>query len=126
MSVFRGQSETFGGAGFATRALPMHHNSAGAVVGQQASRRRKLASRIDDDANRIGTGDATNRQLGIVGQRATNSNYDGIDERAQPMQMGETAGAIDVTRSTGRRGDAAVERLTDLAHDDELIDLAGS
>jgi hypothetical protein len=40
--------------------------------------------------------------------------------------MGETGGSVDVTRTAGRRGDAPVERLTDLTHDDESIDLAGA
>jgi glycosyltransferase 2 family protein len=82
ISVFRGQGENLDAGYLATRALSSHDNSARAVIGQHASRRCNFALRIDDDAHRIGTGDATNGQLGVIREHAADSDDDSIDEGA--------------------------------------------
>ena len=96
MSVYRRQSEYLDAGKLATRALRHHDNSARAVVGEQAGGRRKPAARIDDDARRIGAGDVTNRQSRVVRERAADPDDDGVDQRAQPMQMRETGRSVDV------------------------------
>ena len=76
--------------------------------------RRKPAVRIDHHARRVRTGDAADGQLRIVGQRGADADDDGIDQRAQAMQMGEPFGAVDVVRVSAGGGDAGVDRLAAL------------
>ena len=62
----------------------------------------------------------------IIRERGADADDDRVDERAQPMQMRETGGPVDVMRTAGRRRDAPVERLADLADDDEVIHRAAA
>ena len=108
--------------GSSQRAPSRHHDdSARAVIGEQAGGRLESAARIDDDARGIGADDVTNRQSRVIRDRAADPDDDGIDEGAQPVQVRETGGAVDVAGTAGRRGDAPVERLADLTNDDEWI-----
>ena len=98
----------------ATRALRYHDDLARAVIGEQAVRRLESAARIDDDARGIGADDVTNRQSRVIRDRAADPDDDGVDEGAQPVQMRETGGSVDVAgngRSWWRCARRATGRL---------------
>ena len=54
----------------------------------------KRAARIDHHARRIGAGDVAHRQLRIVGAHRAGADHDGVDQRAQPVQMGQPFGPL--------------------------------
>lgn len=83
--------------------------------------RLESAARIDDDARGIGADDVTNRESRVIRDRAADPDDDGIYEGAQPVQVRETGGSIDIAGTAGRGGDAPVERLANLTNDDEPI-----
>ena len=62
------------------------------------------------------------RQEGIVGDRGSDPDDHGIDDRAQPVEMVEPVAAVDVVRMAGHGRGAAVERLPDLPDHHEVID----
>ena len=51
------------------------------------------------------------------------ADHDRVDQRAQPVQMGETFGAVDVVGVAAGGGDAGVDRLTALRYHDHVVDL---
>ena len=102
-----------------------HQQAADAVVGEHLGARRQPAVRIDHDARRMRPGDPPHRQLRIVGERGADADHDGIDQRAQPVQMSETRRSVDVFRMAGGGGDAPVERLADLADHDQVVGRPG-
>jgi len=105
------------------RALRRHHQPGGAV-GEQVRRCRQAPARIDDHARRMRSAHPPHRQLRIVGEHRADADHHRIDEGAQPMQVRESIGAVDVVRVAAHRGHAPVERLADLADDDEIVDCA--
>jgi hypothetical protein len=60
--------------------------------------------------------------LRVIRERAVSSDDDSINQRAKTMQMRETGRPVYVMRMSGPRRGTAVERLTDLTDDDEVID----
>ena len=65
------------------------HQPADAVVRQHPRGRRQAAARIDDDPRRAWARDAAHRQLRIVGERRADADHHRVDQRAQPVQVGE-------------------------------------
>src|SRR5262249_20451673 len=70
--------------------------------------------------------DAADRKLRVIGERRADADHDRIHEGAQPVQVDEPFVAVDVVRVAACRGDAAVQRLSDLAHHHEIVDRAGA
>ena len=66
--------------------------------------------------------DAADGELRIVGKRGADADHDGVDQRTQAMQMGKPIGAVDVMGMSAGGGDAAVERLAELADHHQVID----
>ena len=60
-------------------------------------------------------------QLRIIGERRSNADHDNVDQRAQPVQVLDAGWTVDVLGMTGSRRDPAVERLTDLSHDYQIV-----
>ena len=48
----------------------------------------------------------------------------GIDQGAQPVQMRQPGRSVDVVRMSSRGGDAAIERLAELADDHHVVGLS--
>ncbi len=67
-------------------------------------------------------GNAPHRELRVVGNRRADADDDGIHKRAQPMKMIKPIGAVDVMGMPGRGRCTSVERLPDLADDEEIVD----
>jgi len=105
------------------RAFLRHHQTR-RTVGEQPRAGRQAPARIDDHARRMRSAHPPHRQLRIVGQHRADADHHRIDEGAQPVQMCEPVGTVDVVRVAARRSNAAVERLPDLADDDEIVDRA--
>ncbi len=82
----------------------------------------KPAFRIDDDARRLRPGAAPHGQQRIVGDGGADADDDRIHQRPQPMQVHQARRPIDVFRVPGFRRNAAVQRLADLADNDEIVD----
>ena len=100
-----------------------HHQPAHAVVGETALRRTASRPRgVDDDPRRLRAGDAPHRELRVVGQRRADADHHRIDQRAQPVQVGEPGRPVDVVRMSGFGRDPAVQRLADLADHDQIVD----
>ena len=74
-----------------------------AVVREQPRRRRQPAVGIDHHPRGARTGDPAHGQLRIVGKRGADPDHHRIDQRAQPMQVGEPGRAVDVVGMAGRR-----------------------
>ncbi len=113
------------GGQFGGRAGVGHDQAADAVLGEQARGRRQPAAPVDDDARRVRARHAPHRELRVVGERGADADHHGIDQRTQAMQMGEPVRSVDELRVTAVGRDAPVERLADLADDDQLVDGAG-
>jgi glycosyltransferase 2 family protein len=116
------QSENFDVGERTGRSLRRHHESARAIGVEQARARTQSSTWIKNDARWMRPDDATDGELGIVGERSPYSDDDGIDDGAEPMQMGEARWPIDIVRVSGHRRDTAVERLSNLSDNDEIID----
>jgi len=99
-----------------------HDEAANSIGRQQARVRRKTPARIDHDARRAWSADAADRQLRVVRLGGGHTDYHGVDQRTKAMQMREARRPIDAIRPSGRRRDAAVERLPDLADHNEVVD----
>jgi hypothetical protein len=125
ISVCRRQLQHFGAGKLASAARRSHDDPPGAFA-EETRVGRKPAARINDDPDRIGAVDTAHRQLRIVGARGFNPNYDGIDQRPQPVEMRQSGGAVDIVRTPGRRRRATVKGLTDLSYDNEIIDVPGA
>ena len=83
--------------------------------------RSEAPSRIDNGTRWLRTGDMSDRQLRVIGQRRSNADHDNIDQRAQPVQMFDAGRTVDVLRVTRRRRDPTVERLADLPHNHQIV-----
>ena len=79
------------------------------------------AVRIDDDAGRLLPGDPAYGQLRIVGYRSTDADNDRIDQSPQPVEVRNSGRPIDVFRMPRFRRNAAIQRLTNLADNHQLI-----
>ena len=77
---------------------------------------------------RAGLGPATLRTVswGLSASAVPMPTTTRVDERAQPVQMGEAGGAVDVFEPALDGGDTAVERLADLADHHEVVHGAGA
>ena len=106
------------------RARAGHDQAAHAIVGQQFGAGRQPPAGIDDDPRRLRAGDAPHRELGIVGQRRADADHHRIDQRPQPVQMGESGRPVDVVGMAGFGRDPAVQRLADLGDHHQVVDPA--
>jgi hypothetical protein len=84
----------------------------------------EAAVRVDDDAGRLPPGDAAYGQLRIIGYRSTDADNDPIDQSPQPVEVRQSGRPVDVFRVPRFRRNTAIERLTELADDHQLIDCA--
>ncbi|MDN3524817.1 lysylphosphatidylglycerol synthase transmembrane domain-containing protein [Halomonas sabkhae] len=87
------------------------------AIGKQAMVAGEPPSGVDDHAQRVGALDMAHRQRRIIGGDGAGTDDHGIDQGAQPMQMGPRFEAIDVMRVPAGRGDAAIQALPQLADD---------
>ena len=102
-------------------ALPGDDEALDAVIAKRAGAGRQPAVGIDDDADRMRPADPPHREQGIVGNRRSDADDDGIDDGAQPVEMVEPVAAVDVVRMPGHGRGAAVERLADLPDHHEIV-----
>ncbi len=108
------------------RTLGDYDQPAHAIGRQQPRRRGQATVRIDHDARRARPGHAADRQLRIVSQRGPNPDDHRVDHRAQPMQVLQPINSVDVMGMAGLGGHPPVQRLPELADDDEFVHLPGS
>jgi hypothetical protein len=59
--------------------------------------------------------------LRIVGERGPDADDNGVNDGAKTMQMRKPGRAVDVMGMTAARGDAAIERLADLTHNNQPV-----
>ena len=95
-----------------------------AIVAETCRRVGQPAGRIDDDPRGLRAFGGAHRQPRIVRERGADADDDGIDQGAQPMQMEDPGRSIDVMGVPGDGGDAAIERLADLADRQRLPKVA--
>ncbi len=103
------------------RLLAGDDHAAGAIRRQDAGALRQTPARIDDNACRIGAGNASDGQLRIVGQRGPDPDHHRIDQGAQTMQMSKAVGTIDVFGISAVGGDTSIDRLAKLADDHKIV-----
>ena len=82
--------------------------------------------RVDHRASRVRPRDPAHCELRVIGQCGADPDHHHIDQRPQPVQMGEPGRPVDVFRMAGDSGDAAVDRLAELPDDDQIIDQAAA
>jgi hypothetical protein len=82
------------GAGCQLRSFRGHQQTADAIGSKNLGARWQPPFWIEHDTRGLWTGDSPHGQFGIVGKRRADADDDGIDQRAQPMQMRETAGTV--------------------------------
>src|SRR5262245_35197263 len=93
------------------------HDAARAIRSKDASAGAKSASGVDHDACRIRTRDAPHGELRVIGAHRAGADDDCIEEGSQAVQMIKSRWPVYVVRMAGKRGDASIDRLTDLADD---------
>ena len=113
------------GGGTGLRGRDRDDEAPDAVVGEQPGVGRQPPARIDHDPRRMRAGDAPDGEPGIVGEHGPDADHDGVDQGAQPMQVRETLGPVDVMGMAAFGGDPAVERLADLADHHQVVDRSG-
>ncbi len=113
-------------AGERTGAVPGDDEARYAVVAQCPRAGRQPPVRIDDDADGMRAADPAHRQQGIVRDGGPDPDDDGIDQRAEPVEMVEPFAAIDVVGMPGHRCGTAVERLADLPDHHEIVHQPGA
>ncbi len=79
-------------------------------------------SRVEQDARRTWARDAPDGELRIIGHRRADADQHRIHQCAQPVEMCQPGGAIDVFGMSGHRRDPAIDRLADLSDDNEVVD----
>jgi hypothetical protein len=110
-------------AGQSTRCSACrHHQAAGAIRVEQACGRHQTSARIENNASRMGTVDAANRELRIISKGGSDSDNDSVNDGAEAMQMRKTGRSIDVMGIAGYGCNTAVERLSDLTDDNQFVD----
>jgi hypothetical protein len=110
-------------AGQDTRCSPCHyHQPSSPITVEQACRRRQTSARIEDNASWMRTVDAANRELRIISKGGSDSHNNSVNDRAKAMQMRKTGRSIDVTGIAAPGCDTAIERLSDLTDDNQLVD----
>ena len=105
-------------------AAAAQHDTAHAVVGEEPGARRQASGGVNHHANRLRARNAPNGQLRIVRERRPDPDDHCIDQGAQPVQMRQPSRSVDVVRMSSRGGDAAVERLAELADDHHVVGLS--
>ena len=88
------------------------------VVAEDAMVAAKPPCRVEDHAQRVGTGDQARGELRIVGRDGSGADDDGVAQRAQAMQVEDVFLAGDPARFTGVGRDEAVEALAQVADGD--------
>lgn len=86
----------------------------GTVVREPSRWSFEAPARINNDTSRMPPGNAPYGQLRIVSGDRARPNHNRIDVRAQPVQMIESARAIDPARLAAGRCNPPVERLPEL------------
>ncbi len=93
----------------------MNQNQPGRLIAiEQRSADRDTSRWIDDHRNRAVTRTVTNGQGRLICSRRPGAHYNGIDQRAQAMQVGPHGLIIDVIGITRGRGDSSVQTLSEL------------
>ena len=105
----------------AARPLSRDQQSTNAIIGEQSGIGSQAPTRINDGANRLRTSDPSDRQLRIVSDGRPNSDNDNVDQRPQPVKMLNASRAIDIFRMPGSRRDPTVERLPELAYNNQIV-----
>ncbi len=122
LPVRRGEPQSFRAAMIAAHALSRDDETANPVVIEKSRACRKPSFWVDCDARGVRPGDPADGQLRIIGKRGSNPDDDRVDKGAQAMQMSKARRSVDVMRTPRRGRNAPIERLADLAGDDEVID----
>jgi hypothetical protein len=102
------------------------YNNAAAIAAEQARVGRQPAARVEDNSDWIGALHVANGQLWVIGARGFDADEHGIDQRPQAVEVQNTRRPVDVMRPAGRRCHTTVERLPDLANNNEVIDLSAA
>ena len=105
----------------AARALRNDQQTARPIGSKHLGFAAEPAFRVDDHARRMRPGHAPHGELRIVGDGGADAYNYTVDERPQPVQMGEARRAVDVFRVPGFGRDAAIEGLADLADHHEIV-----
>lgn len=100
--------------------LGMDDNPADAVRREHPRRPWGAPSRIDHDPGGAAPRHPSNGQLRIVGNHRSHPDDHGIDLRAQPVEVIECGGTVDVTRVTAYCRDSPVQRLSKLPNNKRL------
>src|ERR1041384_4733169 len=93
-----------------------------AVRSENPCVRREPPPRIQNDTSGTRSGDAPDSELRIVRDGRPDADKHRIHQSAQPVQMRQPGGAVDVFGMAGHRRDATVDRLADLSDHDEIVD----
>jgi hypothetical protein len=125
MSVRGGQRQNFHPGQSAIDPLGGYNNAA-AIAAEQARMGRQPAAWVKDYSDWIGALDVTNGQLRVIGARGFGADENSVDQRPQAVEMHKARRPIDVMRPAGGRCHTAVERLPDLADNNEVIDFSGA
>ena len=80
------------------------------------------AARIENDTRGARAGDASDGKLRIISDGRPDPDQDRIHQSAEPVQMRQTSGPIDVFGMAGDRRDAAVDGLADLPDHNKVVD----
>ena len=102
--------------------LCAHHDATDTILPQDLRPAIQAAVRIDDNADRLRTGDPAYGQLRIIGQRGTDPDNNRVDQSPQPVEMGKAGRPVDIFRMPRFCRNAAIERLSDLTNNHQLID----
>jgi hypothetical protein len=123
IAVMLRQSNGFDAGGrSAMRSLGRNQQPANAIVGEHPGVCSEAPLRIYHCADRLRAGYLPDRQLRIVRQSCSNAYDDDVDKSAQPMKMLDAGRAIDKFRMARSRGDPTIQRLTELSHNNQVID----
>ncbi len=100
------------------------HKSPDTVVGQNLGAGRQPPFWIEHDACRTWAGDAPDRELRIVGDCRADADQYRIDERTELVEMIQARRTVDVFGMSGDCRDTAIDRLSNLTDNNEIIDRA--
>ena len=123
LAVWRGDFDDFDPLG-KLRPHPFggDHQAPDPVLGQHLGVRRQASARVEHDARRARSRAAPHGQQRVVRDRRADADQHRIDQRAQPVQVRKTRGAVDVFGMPGHGRDPAVDRLPDLSDHHEIVD----
>lgn len=100
--------------------IGLHDDAARSVVAQASRATCKAPVGIDDHPRRLkrrARGGLPHRQLRVIGKGCSNADHDGVDQRAQAVQVNDARRTIDVVGMAVDGGDSAIEGLPYLPND---------